>query len=289
MIGTLQDLEDPNHPALTVHMSGCKDSQPCGWEAGMLRSRFLRWRVVGQTSLVVLGIIVAKLVISAFSLEFISVNPLFTSVVAGGVFVLGLIVAGTLTDFKEAERVPAEMTAALTNIHDDVAAFKQAFPDLDVDRLEGILVRIVAAFRDDLGDPRATKALDAIDELNATFLEMDRIGVPATYTSRLRAEQGALRRSVLRVYHVQRTEFLPSAYLLIQSIVVIIITALAFMEIEPTHEAVFILAFISFFFISLLRLLRIMDRPFHIEERTDDDVSLFLLRRFVERLDRSLT
>jgi hypothetical protein len=32
-----------------------------------------------------------------------------------------------------------------------------------------------------------------------------------------------------------------------------------------------------------------MDRPFHVEERTDDDVSLFLLRRFVDRLNCSLT
>jgi hypothetical protein len=31
----------------------------------------------------------------------------------------------------------------------------------------------------------------------------------------------------------------------------------------------------------VLRLLRVMDRPFHVEERTDDDVSLFLLRGFV--------
>jgi hypothetical protein len=258
-----------------------------GRGAGMLRSRFLRWRVVGQTGLVVLGIIAAKLAISALSLEFISISPLFTSVLAGGVFVLGLIVAGTLADYKEAERVPAELTAALTNIHDDGAAFKQAFPDLHLERLKDTLVRIVAAFLTDLGDPRSTATLDAIDDLNASFLEMDRVGVPATYTSRLRNEQGALRRSVLRVYHVQRTEFLPSAYLLIQSIVVIIITALAFMEIEPTHEAVFILAFISFFFISLLRLLRIMDRPFHVEEHTKDDVSLFLLRQFLDRLDRS--
>lgn len=256
--------------------------------AGMLQSTLLRWRVAVQTSLIVLGIIAAKLAIAAFSLEFISISPLFTSVVAGGVFVLGLIVAGTLADYKEAERVPAEITAALTNIHDDGAAFKQAFPDLDLDRLKDTLVRIVSAFRADLGHPRSTKALDAIDELNATFLEMDRIGVPATYTSRLRNEQGALRRNVLRVYHVQRTEFLPSAHLLIESIVVIIIIALSFMEIEPTYEAVIILGFISFFFISLLRLLRIMDRPFHVEEHTSDDVSLFLLRGFVERLNRTL-
>ena len=147
----------------------------------------------------------------------------------------------------------------------------------------------MAAFLEDLADPRSTKALDAVDDLNTSFLELDRVGVQATYTSRLRNEQSSLRRNVLRVYHVQRTEFLPSANLLIQAIVGIIITVLVFMEIEPTYEAAIIIGFISFFFISLLRLLHIMDRPFHVEERTDDDVSLFLLRRFVERLDRSLT
>jgi hypothetical protein len=70
--------------------------------------------------------------------------------------------------------------------------------------------------------------------------------------------------------------------------VTLIITVLAFTEPEgPTYQAVIILGFISFFFISLLRLLRIMDRPFHVEEHTQDDVSLLLLRRFVERLARS--
>lgn len=254
-----------------------------------MRSNFLRWRVVASTAVIVLGIVVIKLLVAGFELEFISLSPLFTSVLAGGVFVLGLIVAGTLADYKEAERVPAEITAALTNIHDDCAAFKQAFPDFDLERLEDTEVHIVASFLDDLAaDTDSTRTLEAINDLNATFLELDRVGVQATYTSRLRNEQSALRRNVLRVYHVQRTEFLPSATLLIQAIVAIIITVLVFMEIEPTYEAAIILGFISFFFISLLRLLRIMDRPFHIEERTDDDVSLFLLRNFVDRLNRSL-
>lgn len=254
-----------------------------------MRSNFLRWRVVASTAVIVLGIVAVKLLVAGFELEFISLSPLFTSVLAGGVFVLGLIVAGTLADYKEAERVPAEITAALTNIHDDCAAFKQAFPDFDLERLEDTEVHIVASFLDDLAaNTDSTKALVAIDTLNESFLELDRVGVQATYTSRLRNEQSALRRNVLRVYHVQRTEFLPSATLLIQAIVAIILTVLVFMEIEPTYEAAIILGFISFFFISLLRLLRIMDRPFHIEERTDDDVSLFLLRNFVDRLNRSL-
>jgi hypothetical protein len=111
-------------------------------------------------------------------------------VLAGGVFVLGLIVAGTVADYKEAERVPAEITAALTNIHDDAAAFKEAFPELDLERLEDTLHRIETTFLHDLGDPRSISTLEAIDELNASFLAWDRIGVPATYTSRLRGEQG---------------------------------------------------------------------------------------------------
>src|SRR5215218_6320413 len=112
----------------------------------MLRRAFLRARVAGRTLLIVIGIIVVKLVIAAFSLEFISISPLFTSIVAGGVFVLGLIVAGTLTDYKEADRVPAEITAVLTNIHDDCSAFKRAFPDLDFVRLKATLLRIAQAF-----------------------------------------------------------------------------------------------------------------------------------------------
>src|SRR5512141_1456472 len=143
---------------------------PMAEGAGMLQSTLLRWRVAVQTALIVLGIIAVKLAIAAFSLEFISISPLFTSVVAGGVFVLGLIVAGTLADYKEAERVPAEITAALTNIHDDGAAFKQAFPALDLERLEDNLVRIVGTFQHALGDDRSTQALDAINELNVSFL-----------------------------------------------------------------------------------------------------------------------
>ncbi len=54
----------------------------------------------------------------------------------------------------------------------------------------------------------------AIDDLNETFLEMDALGVPATHTSRLRNEQGTLRRSTLHTYHVHRTESIPSAFLL---------------------------------------------------------------------------
>ena len=82
------------------------------------------------------------------------------------------MLAGTVGDFKEAERVPSEMTAALTNIHDDCAAFKEQFPELDLEHLEETQARIVESFRHDLGDPDTPRrvieaALDAFGALDA--------------------------------------------------------------------------------------------------------------------------
>lgn len=57
-------------------------------------------------------------------------------------------------------------------------------------------------------------------------------------------------------------------------------------KIDPIYESVVILAFISYFFIYLLPLLRIIDHPFRVDERTMDDVSLFLLNEFERSLDR---
>jgi hypothetical protein len=56
-----------------------------------------------------------------------------------------------------------------------------------------------------------------------------------------------------------------------------------FTGIGPLDDSLPIIAFISFFFIYLVRLLKVLDTPFRLDERTMDDVSLFLLREFAER------
>ncbi|MBA2311817.1 MAG: hypothetical protein H0V97_03345 [Actinobacteria bacterium] len=93
-----------------------------------------------------------------------------------------------------------------------------------------------------------------------------------------------IRKSLLRIYHMQRTAFLPSAYVLIQSIVGLIIAALLFTELEPLYQSIVVLIFISYFFIYLVKLLRVLDTPFRVEEHTMDDVSLFLLTELDHRL-----
>ncbi len=54
--------------------------------------------------------------------------------------------------------------------------------------------------------------------------------VPANYIVRQRSEQAGLRKSLLRIYHLQREEFLPSAYALIVALVTFILILLMFTD-----------------------------------------------------------
>lgn len=249
---------------------------------------FTRWRVAGETAAVVVALVLLKVALHALRLEFISLSPLYTSVVAGGIFVIGLLVAGTLADYKEAERMPAEIRAALENIHQDGVAIGEWKGGFDVGRLRRSLADVVTAFMHDISDARSRSCLAAVDALSSSFLEMERMDVPPNYIVRLRTEQGLLRRSVLRIYHIQRIAFLPSAYVLIQTIVALTILALLFTKIDPLYESIVVLAFISYFFIYLVRLIGIIERPFRHGERTMDDVSLFLLHEFEDEIRATL-
>ena len=84
------------------------------------------------------------------------------------------------------------------------------------------------------------------------------------------------------MYHIQREAFLPSAKAMITSLVLIILVMLMFTDMGGQLESLVTLGFLAFFFVYLLRIINVIDKPFKVgKERTDDDVSLFLLTEFV--------
>jgi hypothetical protein len=69
---------------------------------------------------------------------------------------------------------------------------------------------------------------------------------------------------------------------MIVTIVVVILAMLLVTNMGGLAESLITLGFLSFFFLYLLRLLNVIDTPFKVgQERSDDDVSLFLLTEFM--------
>lgn len=249
-----------------------------GWRRRALLLATLPW---------VLGLVVAKVAIEQLGWEFVRVSPLHASLVAGAFFIIALMLSGLMADYKESERVPTEIAAALESIYREGAYVKELHPGFDLDRLADTLARIPHTLRDDLvQDTQHTIA--TVEQLTESFLEMDRLGVPPNYIARLKQEQATVVRNLLRVSYVQRIDFLPSAYTLVETIVGLLLGLLLFTRIDRPVTDLVIVGFIGFIFLYILRLLRLLDRPFRESSSGVDDISLFQIDAIHDELHARL-
>lgn len=242
------------------------------------------WRLALQTIPIVLILVAVKILVNYLGWEFVTASSLFTSVVAGSIFLFGLILAGTLSDYKESERLPAELVSACESIHEEGRYSKISHPLFDLSKLCAALNEILNGFKADVENVKSRQALTAISGLTGIFMELEKIGVSPSYIMRLKNEQTAMRKVVMRFYYIQRINFLPSAYILVQSVISLVIFMLLFSKITPLADAIAITFILSFLFIYVIKLLKILEKPFQKEGKTMDDVSLFLL----EECQRSL-
>lgn len=259
-----------------------------------------RSRWVGKKSVLLATVIVVVLLLSLVKaiihwtgLEILTLNPLFTSAIAGAIFIIGFMLSGVLADYKEAERIPTELRVAFEAIHDDVVSFAAERNPSEIAELHAVLLAILKAIRNGLehegGHADMKPALRAIDELSTVFRSLERQGMPANFVVRLRGLQDNLRRGVLRIYHIQAMQFVPSIHILVQTLVGAVLALLLFLKMEGSPESAMIFGFVAYMFVYALHLISMLEQPFRKGHGSMDDVSLFLLREFEEKLSNGET
>jgi len=211
-----------------------------------IRKRFrLFFNVVAMVAVLVL----AKAAIHNFGFEFLELDVFFPSVVASSIFIIGFLLSSILPDYKELERMPAEIRTALEGIHDDAEAFAWKSPNFDIGGLRKTLAGIVIALENGLGakgehsDPAG--AIAEVDRLSSAFAAMEQLGMTPNFVVRLRNEQDVLRKCLYRIYYVQKMQFLPSVHVLIQTLVVATIFLLLFLQTEGSPGSAFVFGFVS--------------------------------------------
>jgi hypothetical protein len=151
-----------------------------------------------------------------------------------------------------------------------------------------MLKNVVYLIREGVGEAHnhtnLRPALDQVEGLNRIFIELEQLGLPANYIVRLRTAQDSLRRAVSRIYHIQKIQFVPSVHILAQSLVVSIVSMLLLLKTEGSPESALMFGFICYLFVYALYLIQLLEQPFLKGHDTFDDVSLFLLTEFAERL-----
>jgi hypothetical protein len=244
-----------------------------------------RHRLLLRVSGIVAAVVGAKLLVHFLGWEIISVNPLFSGIVAANVFLMGFLLSGVLSDFKESERIPGELSACLENLAQEVCGIRVARPEANVGSCLVLLSQlsqdILSWFRK---KHRTAGLLKHVNDLTPQFAAMEQ-WAQATLVARLKQEQGNLRRTLIRTHTIRETSFVSSGYLLADIITVLLCAGLILAKIEPLYESLFFVGVISYLMIYLLMLIRDLDNPFGYYERySREDVSLKPLEDAASRL-----
>jgi hypothetical protein len=233
----------------------------------------------------------AKVAVAVLGWEAIELSPLFTGLVAANVFLLGFLLAGTLADYKESERLPGELAASVETIADECQI-------LDEDKGAGAaraclahLRRLVTVLDDWFNQREGFDAvLEAIRGLNPYFLAFEPLTQP-NFIVRLKQEQAAIRRMVIRITTIRETSFVGAGYAIAELTSALLVAGLILVDISPVGEALFFVCMISFLLAYMIALIRDLDDPFEYGNgrRGSAEVSLKPVRRIGERLDGMLS
>ncbi len=242
----------------------------------MKSKQFQKWHLALKVIPVVILVIILKLLAHQFGLEFISLNPLFTGIVTANIFLLGFLIAGVLADYKESEKLPGDLATSIETIIDEcLIIYKNKKAEPAKDCLEHTL-NLTNSIDDWFYKKERTRALmDKISLFNDFFLAFESL-TQANFIARLKQEQSAIRRMLIRIHTIRETSFVSSGYAIAEAITIFLIIGLIFVKIDPFYEALFFVSAIVFLQTYMIALIKDLDNPFEYygKDTGYDEVSL---------------
>ena len=221
-------------------------------------------------------VIAAKLVAHHFQLEVVPLNAIFSALIGATVFLMGFLISGVLADYKESEKLPSDLAAALLSLQDEIAFLKhsQGCPSVAAGRTAYLLHLAEAIHQWFHKKVRTAEILALLDGLSAEFALLAQ-HLPPNYIARLKQEQSSLRRMILRIHTVRETDFVHSGYFIATTTTWLLMLGLVLLKLEPYVESLFFVALVAYLLLFLLRLIRDLDNPFgYYETDASEDVSL---------------
>jgi predicted membrane chloride channel (bestrophin family) len=216
---------------------------------------------------------------------------LFSGLLAATVFLLGFLLSGVLTDYKESEKLPGEIAASLDAITDQAVVIQTSRKREEATASVALVLDLTRGILDWFRGKLTTDELMLLIEgLNPGFAALEP-HTPPNFLLRMQQEQGAIRRVIIRIDAIRRTSFISSGYAIAEIISTLLIFAFIFSKIEPFRESLFFVGLISFLLTYLLALIRDLDDPFEYGptgSRGGDEVSLHPIEQAEARTKRKL-
>lgn len=223
----------------------------------------------------VLVVVAIKTGVHFLGWEFLTLNAIFSGIIGATVFLMGFLLSGVLSDYKESEKLPGEIAAIIATMADEIEIIAASRPEAPLKSSMIYVHDLIVCIQGWMHKRERTRAVtEKIRGLNEHFLQFEAL-TQANFIARLKAEQNNLRKIIIRIHTIRETDFISSGYLIATSTTVLLLAGLIFAEIRPFHESLVSIGIVAYLLIFLLLLIKDLDNPFgHFEKGSSEDVSL---------------
>jgi hypothetical protein len=210
---------------------------------------------------IIIGIL--KFLSHKFGFEVMDLNALFTTLVAGTIFLIGFLSSGVLSDYKESEKIPSDLSASLKSLFDDTYTVYKSKNSNNAFKFIEFQKNFISTLNNWFYQKTRTKTLlDNVSMMNDFFIELDKEGVQANYIIKMKNEQSSIRKSIMRIHTIRDTEFVNSAYTIVEIMGLLIAIGMIIMKIEPFYASLFCTLLVTFLIAYMFFLIKDLDNPF---------------------------
>lgn len=222
-----------------------------------------QWKLVLRAAPVAVVVLVSRYIVH----NTLDISGLVTfsdagAVITGATIIVGLMLAGVLSDYKESEKFPATLGQSLLGL-DGLASAGLAIKDIDGGwvrpRVAALTNSIVAWVHGDITDKQMWAAQADASQL---IIDAEKAGVPSHYIGRLLATNGDLSNALSRMQVIRNTSYIKAGYVLMVLLVTIVMLLLVIVDfVSPVMRWV-VPGVLALAYTYLILLVRDVDNPF---------------------------
>ncbi|MEM4271006.1 MAG: hypothetical protein QXO70_02830 [Candidatus Pacearchaeota archaeon] len=255
-----------------------------------------KWKLF-FTTLPYVGIILALKILLArvFGFEgFLELGEV-SLVLTGGIFLIGFMLAGTMADYKESEKIPGDLAAALETAEDTIMQVSINAKDPSKIDTKAVLKElfnlgesIIDWFYKKKSDEEMYASLTSIVN---TISELEKLGANGGGCGKIIGDFNNIRKIINRVGVISRTGFLATGYALLEGLIAAIIIILLIVKFKSIIAEAIIVSFIGLIYIYMYRLIKDIDDPFEYDEEETGvtEIPLFPITEYLDRLKKKIS
>lgn len=184
------------------------------------------------------------------------------AVLTGTALIIGLMLAGVIADYKEAEKLPGVIGGSLL-ILDRLAKSALGSQGNDSDwvrpRLASIGTEIDDWFHGRISDDQIVEAQGELFEI---IVEVEKAGCTAVYLAQMLARATDVAGAIQRASSIRKTQFIKAGYALMTILVVVVLILLVVSDFPSEIAQWTVCGALSLVYMYLLLLVRDLDNPF---------------------------